>query len=98
MRRATVGNERPVFYKGKIVGSVRERSDVLAMFLLKSRRREIYGERPLLAVNQNIALMTLEQRDPLALALIEDLKAIAADARVIEGQAVEVKSNATDQE
>ncbi len=51
-----------------------------------------------LQVSQNISLMTLEQRDQLALALIEDLKAIAADARVIEGQAVEVKSNATDQE
>src|SRR5215216_5786805 len=45
MRRALVGNERPVFHKGEIVGYVREPSDILAMFMLKSRRREIYGDR-----------------------------------------------------
>ncbi len=32
------------------------------------------------------------------MALIEDLKAIAADARVIEGKAVEVEPDAADQE
>ena len=74
------------FSKGEIVGYVREPSDVLAMFILKSRRKEIYGEHHQIEanINQNIALMTPEQRDQLPLALIEDLEAIAADARVIE--------------
>jgi hypothetical protein len=49
-------------------------------------------------INQNIALMTPEQRDQLPLALIEELKAIAADARVIESEAVEVRSQAAAEE
>jgi hypothetical protein len=76
------------FSKGESVGYVREPSDVLAMFILKSRRKEIYGEHHQIEanINQNIALMTPEQRDQLPLAPIEDLKAIGADARVIESE------------
>jgi hypothetical protein len=37
VRRAYHGNERPVFQKGVQVGSVKEFSDSLLMFLLKSR-------------------------------------------------------------
>lgn len=44
-RRAAVGTERPVFYKGKEVGAVREYSDVLLIFLLKARRPAVYRER-----------------------------------------------------
>jgi len=40
MRRALEGGEEPVFYQGKIVGSVRKYSDTLLMFMLKARRPE----------------------------------------------------------
>src|SRR5438105_85729 len=38
VRRAVEGVERPQFYQGQIVGHVREWSDILAIFVLKSRR------------------------------------------------------------
>lgn len=40
--RATRGVEKPVYYRGEIVGNVRNYSDALAMFILKARRPEIY--------------------------------------------------------
>jgi hypothetical protein len=44
-RRAVEGVEKPVFYQGKRCGTVREYSDTCLIFLLKSKRREVYGER-----------------------------------------------------
>lgn len=44
-RRAVRGVEKPVFYQGEECGRVREYSDTLAIFLLKSHRREVYGEK-----------------------------------------------------
>ncbi|RME68413.1 MAG: hypothetical protein D6782_01170, partial [Alphaproteobacteria bacterium] len=44
MKRAIQGVDKPVFYGGKPCGSTRTYSDALAMFLLKSRRPEVYGE------------------------------------------------------
>jgi hypothetical protein len=43
-RRAAEGTQKPVFYKGKVCGTVREYSDVLLIFLLKSLRPEVYRE------------------------------------------------------
>jgi hypothetical protein len=43
-RRAAIGVDRPVFYKGKEVGQVREYSDQLLMFLLRARRPEVFRE------------------------------------------------------
>ncbi len=40
--RATQGRDRPVFYQGKQCGQVRERSDVLLMFMLNAARPEKY--------------------------------------------------------
>ena len=45
MRRAVDGYLKPVFHGGKQVGSVREYSDTLLIFLLKGRRPERYAER-----------------------------------------------------
>ncbi len=45
MRRAVDGYLKPVFHGGKKVGSVREYSDTLLIFLLKGRRPERYAER-----------------------------------------------------
>ena len=44
-RRAVHGTDRPVFYQGAECGVVREYSDTLVIFLLKSRRKEIFGDR-----------------------------------------------------
>ncbi|WP_051189890.1 hypothetical protein [Laribacter hongkongensis] len=45
VRRACVGTLRPVFYKGVKVGSIREYSDTLLIFLLKARDPDKYAER-----------------------------------------------------
>jgi len=43
LRRAVEGVDEPVFYRGERIGTARKYSDTLLMFLLKSRRPEIYG-------------------------------------------------------
>lgn len=43
LRRAIEGVEKPVFYRGQQVGSIRVHSDALAMFMLKAKRPEIYA-------------------------------------------------------
>ncbi len=45
IRRACDGVERPVFYRGKIVGYTREYSDSLLKFLLEVKRPKIYRAR-----------------------------------------------------
>jgi hypothetical protein len=44
MRRALNGVDKQVYYAGKPIGTTRSYSDSLAMFLLKSRRPEVYGD------------------------------------------------------
>ena len=44
-RRAMVGIEKPIFYKGHAVTYVRAFSDGLLMFLLKAKRPDIYRDR-----------------------------------------------------
>ncbi len=44
--RVRDGVSRPVFYAGEQVGTVRQYSDQLAMFVLKSKRPEIYNRLP----------------------------------------------------
>lgn len=43
-RRALEGIEKPVYYAGKECGKVVSYNDNLGMFLLKSKRRHIYGD------------------------------------------------------
>jgi hypothetical protein len=43
-RRATLGVDEPVFYKGVPVGSVKRYSDALLIFLLKAARPQTYRE------------------------------------------------------
>jgi hypothetical protein len=43
-RRAVEGVDRPVFYKGQQVGTVKEYSDRLLIFLLKAARPEKYRD------------------------------------------------------
>lgn len=58
-RRATEGTLRPVFQGGEEVGEIREFSDTLLIFMLKSRRRATYGER--LAIEIDLTNATDEQ-------------------------------------
>jgi hypothetical protein len=44
-RRAVHGVDRPEFFQGRLVGSVREYSDQLIMTLLKARRRWKYSDK-----------------------------------------------------
>ena len=45
-RRAVKGTVKPVFWKGKRCGGIREFSDLLMIFLLKAKRPAIYRENP----------------------------------------------------
>jgi hypothetical protein len=45
IRRSVLGVDRPVFYKGQQCGTIREFSDTLLMFHLKSKRPEVYRDR-----------------------------------------------------
>ncbi len=43
-RRAVTGIDKPVFYKGKVVGSITKYSDRLLMFLLKAHRPQMFRD------------------------------------------------------
>ena len=43
-RRAVIGVEEPIYYKGELQGHVRKYSDPLLIFMLKARRPEVYRE------------------------------------------------------
>lgn len=43
IERAKHGVEKPVFFGGNQIGTVRNYSDALAMFILKARRPEVYA-------------------------------------------------------
>ena len=45
IKRARDGHLNPVYYKGKPTGAKKEISDVLQIFLLKTRRPEKYGQK-----------------------------------------------------
>lgn len=44
MRRARDGVDKPVYYQGKEVGTIKEYSDTLLIFMLKARRRQKFGD------------------------------------------------------
>ncbi len=43
-RRAMEGTEKPVYFRGEECGVIRNYSDALGMFLLKGRRRAVFGK------------------------------------------------------
>ncbi len=43
-RRAVTGVDKPVYYKGKVVGSITKYSDRLLMFLLKAHRPQKFRD------------------------------------------------------
>lgn len=44
-RRALLGIDKPIYFQGKKVDTIKEYSDTLLIFLLKGRRPEVYRER-----------------------------------------------------
>ena len=52
-RRAAVGVDEPVFYKGQVVGQIRKYSDNLLMFLLKAHWPEKFREN--LSIDQRVS-------------------------------------------
>lgn len=44
-RRATIGTLEPIFHRGRRIASVRKKSDLLLMFILKARRPDVYREK-----------------------------------------------------
>lgn len=44
-RRGVEGVDEPVYFKGKPCGVIRKYSDAMLVFLLRGRRRELYGDR-----------------------------------------------------
>jgi hypothetical protein len=71
MRRAKDGVAEPVYYQGRVVGETPRYSDVLAMFILKSKRRDVWGEKQQLDVSANIMMLSPEERVRKALALFD---------------------------
>jgi hypothetical protein len=72
LRRAVEGVERPVYQGGKQVGTIREYSDTLLIFLLKGGKKEKYAERResipkgmivLLHKMEHLMQMTTEERE-----------------------------------
>jgi hypothetical protein len=43
-RRGQEGVLEPVYYKGKLIGEIRKYSDTAAIFILKGRRKGIFGD------------------------------------------------------
>ena len=43
-RRAVTGIDKPVYYKGKVVGSITKYSDRLLMFLLRAHRPQVFRD------------------------------------------------------
>lgn len=61
-RRAFEGTLKPVYQGGKRVGSVREYSDTLTIFLLKAHKPELYRESSR-SLNVNVTADELRQLD-----------------------------------
>lgn len=69
--RAVVGVDEPVFYKGSVAGYVNRRSDSNLQFLLKGRRRQVYGDKQ--DINMKGALATGELNNEQRVRLINEI-------------------------
>jgi len=79
-RRAVAGIMEPVFYKGRRVNTVRKKSDVLLMFLLKSRRPHIYRDNAPIPEDPNADELNHLEESP-AEAISRQLNRLAERAR-----------------
>ena len=97
-RRAVAGIMEPVFYKGRRVNTVRKKSDVLLMFLLKSRRPHLYRDNaPLPPTDPNDDEHLLEESAAEAinrkLSSLRERHDTSADPRVIDAKPVKKSRN-----
>lgn len=60
-RRAFEGVDKPVFYKGDEIGSIREYSDTLAIFLLKAHDPEKYRENSKIDLNAKLSVGNMSE-------------------------------------
>ncbi len=88
-RRAIEGIEKPVYYAGKECGTVVSYNDNLGMFLLKSRRRHIYGD------DKSSASSELDENQSIRDVLLEKIKRLANDEAAIDEQKGQVKQAVT---
>lgn len=82
-KRAMFGTNRPVFYGGKVVGHIREKSDLLLMFMLKGRKPETYRDR--MDVNHSGSIAP--PRGPVIDVIADSVKAadrlLATDTKIV---------------
>ena len=77
LRRARDGTEKPVYQGGKLVGTVREHSDTLMIFLLKARRPQKFKDR--VAVGGDLEAPPIRSENVSAREILESrLAALAA--------------------
>jgi hypothetical protein len=80
VRRAVQGVDKPVYYKGRQVGTVKEYSDTLLIFTLKGLRPEKYKDRIQVDVTTYLRQMAEENGlDPDE--IIKEAQAIVASGR-----------------
>ena len=81
------GTFRPVFQVGELVGHIREYSDTLGIFMVKSRRRHVYGDRQFIeqriSLEAKITAMSPEERRQRLIEL-QTKAALLIDAEVVE--------------
>lgn len=71
--RAMVGDDIPKFHKGRQTHTVREVSDTLAMFLLKSKRKEIYGDSRHIQLEGGVNPLLVQSVDPEVQSKLKDI-------------------------
>ena len=72
-RRAHDGYDKPVFQAGQLVGTIREYSDTLTVFLLKGMKRSKYGDKLETTAKQDLEGMDIEQLKAKAAELAKQL-------------------------
>ena len=96
MRRAKDGVPEPVFYQGQVVGETRRFSDTLAMFILKSKRREVWGERREIDFKHDWSNLTEAERVRKAMAMLDMAEEIVARGPVLNLQPRALEYDPTD--
>ena len=79
-RRAIEGTDKPVYQGGKLVGTIREYSDTLLIFLMKGAMPETYRERVDISMDVRTVIDRLTS-DP-----VEREAAIAEAERILAGR------------
>jgi hypothetical protein len=74
-----------LYYQGRVVGETWRYSELLAMFVLKSKRRDVWGEKQQLDIRNDLALMTPDERVRKALALFDLMEKFVERARNPKG-------------